>query len=56
MDLDRHLGEVRALANFAIDDGYFPTGVVYDRLGTAVVHAGTNATALDAAPVALPLP
>jgi hypothetical protein len=51
-----HLGEVRALANFSISIGFFPTGVVYDRLGTAVLHAGNNVTTLDAVPVALPLP
>jgi DNA-binding beta-propeller fold protein YncE len=37
---------VTGLANIDINDGFFPTGVVYDRLGTAVVHAGEIATAL----------
>jgi hypothetical protein len=30
---------VRRSPNIEIDDGFFPTGVVYDRLGT-VVFAG----------------
>jgi hypothetical protein len=50
------LGEVRALANFAIDNGFFPTGVVYDRLGTAVLREGNIVTSLRAVPVPLPAP
>jgi hypothetical protein len=50
------LGEVRALADFTIDNGFFPTGVVYDRLGTAVVRQGDNSTSLRAFSVPLPVP
>jgi len=42
---------VTALANIAIDDGFFPTGIVYDRLGTAIVRRGDGFTALDAVSV-----
>ena len=52
------LGEVTQLARISIDDGFFPTGVIYDRLGTAVVRAvasdGMNSTALKAFSVAPP--
>jgi sugar lactone lactonase YvrE len=46
--------QVTALSNFSIDRGFFPTGVVYDRLGTAVVHQGELSTSLHAAPVPAP--
>lgn len=53
--VDRSSGAVTAaLANFDISRGFFPTGVVYDRLGTAVVRQGNTTTSLKAAPVALP--
>ncbi len=38
---------VTALQNILVDDGFFPTGVVYDRLGRAAVHGGTNALRID---------
>jgi hypothetical protein len=42
-------GEVTPLADLSnVDDGYFPTGVVYDRLGTAVVREGDAFTRLGA--------
>jgi hypothetical protein len=34
-----------------IDDGYFPTGIVYDRLGTVVYHRGNTNTRIDAVSV-----
>jgi len=49
---------VKALAGptstppFEIDDGFFPTGVVYDRLGTVVYRKGNLNTQLGAASVA----
>jgi hypothetical protein len=49
---------VKALAGptstppFEIDDGFFPTGVVYDRLGTVVFRAKNNTTRLGAVSVA----
>jgi len=42
---------VKALANIQIDNGFFPTGVVYDRLGTAVFHKGDANTQLGAVSV-----
>jgi hypothetical protein len=39
---------VSGLANVDINDGFLPTGVVYDRLGTAVVRVGENSSAIDA--------
>lgn len=50
--VDRDSGAVTALANISIDDGFFPTGVVYDRLGTAVVRERNDATSLRAHSVA----
>jgi DNA-binding beta-propeller fold protein YncE len=44
--VDRDSGSVTALANIEIDVGFFPTGVVYDRLGTAVVRERDDATSL----------
>jgi len=44
---------VRALGNIPTRHGYFPTGIVYDRLGTAIVRQGTATTALLA--IAAPL-
>jgi len=35
-----------------IDDGYFPTGIVYDRLGTVVYHRGNTNTRIDSVSVA----
>ncbi len=49
--VDLGTGGVTALANIDLDDGFFPTGVVYDRLGTAVLRQGDNSTALDAVDV-----
>jgi hypothetical protein len=51
LEIDLASDDVTALANINIDDGYFPTGIVYDRLGTAVVRQGNNSTALDAVDV-----
>ena len=43
---------VKALANIEIDDGFFPTGVVYDRLGSVVFRQSDATTELGAASVA----
>jgi len=50
LGVDRDSGAVTALADFKfpIDDGFFPTGIVYDRLGTAVVRERDNGTSLVA--------
>jgi sugar lactone lactonase YvrE len=40
--------DVDELAPIDIDFGFFPTGVVYDRLGTAILRSGDTSTALDA--------
>jgi hypothetical protein len=41
--------QVSQLATIDIDFGIYPTGIVYDRLGTVVVHGGGNtSTSLDA--------
>jgi hypothetical protein len=40
--------EVTQLEGVDIDEGFFPTGVVYDRLGTAVLRSGDSSTSLDA--------
>jgi hypothetical protein len=37
--------------DFEIDDGFFPTGIVYDRLGTVVYRKGNANTGLDAVSV-----
>jgi sugar lactone lactonase YvrE len=37
---------VTPLANVDIDDAFFPTGIVYDRLGTAIVRLGDTSTSL----------
>jgi len=42
---------VKTLANIQIDNGFFPTGVVYDRLGTAVFRQGDANTQLGAVSV-----
>ena len=42
---------VKTLANLEIDDGYFPTGVVYDRLGTVVYRMGNANTRVDSVSV-----
>jgi hypothetical protein len=42
---------VTALANFSIDDGFFPTGVVYDGLGAVMLRQGNNSTSLHAVSV-----
>jgi len=40
---------VLPIANVSIDDGFFPTGVIYDRLGIVVLRSSDASTALDAA-------
>ena len=40
-------GEVTTLRTISIDDGFLPTGVVYDRLGTAVVRKGNVSAGLQ---------
>ena len=42
---------VTGLANIDISDGFLPTGVIYDRLGSALVRVGEAFTALDAVDV-----
>jgi len=37
---------VTPLANVSIDDGFFPTGIVYDRLGRVVLRTGNTFTSL----------
>jgi hypothetical protein len=46
VDLDT--GGVTPLRDISIDDGFLPTGVVYDRLGTAVVRERDDKTSLCA--------
>ena len=41
-----------ALADVDVDDGHFPTGIIYDRLGNVAVRRGNNSTALQAESVA----
>jgi hypothetical protein len=43
--------QVTQIANIDIDEGFFPTGIVYDRLGTAIVRSGESFTSLDAVSV-----
>jgi len=43
--------QVTQLASIDLDEGFFPTGIVYDRLGTAIVRSGETSTFLDAVPV-----
>jgi sugar lactone lactonase YvrE len=53
VSLDAIPATVTALANpISIDDGYFPTGIVYDQLGTAAFRQGNNSTSLHAVSVA----
>ena len=52
VNLDAIPAAVTPLANISIDDSFFPTGVVYDRLGTAVFRQGNNSTSLRAVSVA----
>ena len=40
--------QVNQIADIDIDAGFNPTGIVYDRLGTAIVRSGDDATSLDA--------
>ncbi len=40
--------QVTQLLSLDIDQGFFPTGIVYDRLGTVVVRSGDSFTSLDA--------
>ncbi|HKA14791.1 MAG TPA: hypothetical protein VKH41_07225 [Myxococcota bacterium] len=43
---------VTQLASIDIDNGFFPTGIVYDRLGTVILRGGgDNSTSLDAVSV-----
>jgi len=43
--------KVTQLATIDIDEGFFVSGIVYDRLGTAIFRQGDNSTSLDAASV-----
>ncbi len=52
VDLGSIPAAVTALANVSIDDGFSPTGVVYDRLGTAVLRQGNDSSSLRAFSVA----
>jgi hypothetical protein len=40
--------QVTQIATIDIDTGFNPTGIVYDRLGTAIVRSGETSTSLDA--------
>jgi sugar lactone lactonase YvrE len=44
-------GTVTGVASIDIDDAFFPTGIVYDRLGTVVYHAGNSFIELRAVSV-----
>jgi len=48
-------GDVRALLDLELDDGFFPSGVVYDGLGRVAVRSTDNGTAVDAFVVPFPL-
>jgi hypothetical protein len=41
-------GQVSQLAAIDIDEGFFPSGIVYDRLGTIVYRQGDTSTSLAA--------
>jgi hypothetical protein len=43
--------QVNKIADIDIDFGFFPTGIVYDRLGTVIVRSGDTFTSLDAVSV-----
>jgi len=47
-------GAVTALGNVDFDGGFFPTGVVYDRLGAVVLRQGDNSSSLKVVPLAPP--
>lgn len=51
LGIDLDTGAITALANVDIDDGYFPTGIVYDRLGNAMVRQGDSSTSLHVVPI-----
>jgi hypothetical protein len=40
--------QVNQIASIDIDFGFFPSGIVYDRLGTVIVRSGDSSTSLDA--------
>jgi hypothetical protein len=40
--------QVNQIANIDIDFGFFPSGIVYDRLGTVIVRSGDTFTSLEA--------
>ena len=40
--------KITQLATIDIDEGFFPSGIVYDRLGSVVYRQGDTATSLDA--------
>jgi sugar lactone lactonase YvrE len=42
---------VSQIADINVDEGFFPTGVVYDRLGTAIYREGDSTTSVVAVPV-----
>jgi sugar lactone lactonase YvrE len=43
---------ITAIANLVLQPGFFPTGIVYDRIGTVIVRQGAGTTAVDAISVA----
>lgn len=43
--------QVNQIASIDIDAGFNPSGIVYDRLGTAIARSGENSTSLDAVSV-----
>jgi sugar lactone lactonase YvrE len=43
---------ITAITNLVLQPGFFPTGIVYDRIGTAIVRQGAGTTAVDAFSVA----
>ena len=40
--------KITQLATIDIDEGFFPSGIVYDRLGTVIYRQGDTASSLDA--------
>jgi hypothetical protein len=43
---------IGVIANLTLDDGFFPTGIVYDRLGTVIIRQLNEFTSIEAFPVA----
>ena len=51
LEIEPGTGQVTQLALIDIDEGFFPSGIVYDRLGTVVYREGDTSTSLDAVPI-----